>query len=104
MARHRWVQINGKLVPVGENFIQEGQEPPKYHILGDKNYEGMASPIDGSDISSRTKHRTYMKDNNLAITDDFKGQWQKQREQAVAGVDPTRKQSLVDAVNKHYRR
>ena len=32
---------------------------------------------DGTDIGSRTKRREYMRANNLADTDDFKGTWEK---------------------------
>lgn len=102
--RQRWVQIDGKLVPVGQDYEQPDASQPGVFIIGDKNYEGLRSPIDGADISTKTKHRTYMKDKNLAIADDFKGVWKKAAEDRVAGKDPTRKQAVIDAVNKHYRR
>lgn len=48
-------------------------------LAGDRHYEGMRAS-DGTDISSRTKHREYMRRNGLTTADDFKGQW-KQAEQ-----------------------
>ena len=56
-------------------------------LAGDRHYDGMQAP-DGSDISSRTKHREYMKRNNLTTVDDFKGTWaaaEKQRDQYRTG-------------------
>jgi hypothetical protein len=49
-------------------------------LWGDRSYDGMRA-TDGTDISSRTKHREYMKANNLTTVDDFKGTWAKAQEQ-----------------------
>lgn len=43
-------------------------------LAGDRYYDGLRAP-DGSDISSRTKHREYMKRNGLTVADDYKGEW-----------------------------
>jgi hypothetical protein len=43
---------------------------------------------DGTDISSRTKQRNYMKANGLAMSEDFKEHWkqaEKQREAVLSG-------------------
>lgn len=45
-------------------------------LAGDRHYEGMRA-LDGTDISSRTKHREYMKRNGLTTADDFKETWSK---------------------------
>lgn len=52
-------------------------------LAGDRHYDGLRAP-DGTDISTRTKHREYMKANNLTLTDDFKGTWNKQLKDRVA--------------------
>ena len=39
-------------------------------LAGDRHYDGMRAP-DGTDISSRTKHREYMRRTGLAMADDF---------------------------------
>ena len=39
-------------------------------------YDGVRA-TDGTDISSKRKRREWMKENNLADTDDFKGTWAK---------------------------
>lgn len=48
----------------------------RLNVLGDRHYDGLRAP-DGTDISTRTKHREYMKRNNLTTMDDFQGSWAK---------------------------
>lgn len=48
-------------------------------LWGDRHYEGMRA-TDGTDISSRSKHRAYMKANNLTTADDFTDSWAKAKE------------------------
>jgi hypothetical protein len=43
-------------------------------LWGDRSYDGLRAP-DGSDISSRSKHKAYMKATGLTTSDDFKGEW-----------------------------
>jgi len=52
-------------------------------LWNDRSYDGLRA-TDGADISSRSKHREYMKANNLTTMDDFTGVYaeaQKRREQ-----------------------
>jgi hypothetical protein len=61
-------------------------------LAGDRHYDGMQAP-DGSDISTRSKHREFMKRTGLTTTDDFKGEWataQKQREERRQGIHEDR--------------
>ena len=46
-------------------------------LAGDRHYENMQAS-DGTDISSRTKHREYMKRNGLTTTDDYTKTWAKE--------------------------
>jgi len=46
-------------------------------LAGDRHYDGMQA-TDGTDISSRTKHRRYMKERGLTTVDDFKETWKKE--------------------------
>lgn len=48
-------------------------------IMGDQHYDGMQA-TDGTDISTRSKHREYMRRNGLATFDDYKETFQKQQE------------------------
>ena len=82
MSRRRWVQDRqtGELIEVGADYESERRGPTLDSSLwGDRHYDGMRAP-DGSDISSRAKHRAYMKSTGLATTDDFKGSWAKAQE------------------------
>jgi hypothetical protein len=45
-------------------------------LAGDRSYDGLRAQ-DGTDISSRSKQREYMKRNGLASPDDFKETWAK---------------------------
>ncbi len=45
-------------------------------LAGDRHYEGLRAP-DGTDISTRTKHREYMKRNGLTTADDFTETWKR---------------------------
>lgn len=84
MTRRRYIQDRrtGELIEVTEDYT-----PPlrvdSGALWNDRSYEGLRA-TDGTDISSRTKHREYMRANNLTTVDDFKDTWakaQQQREQ-----------------------
>jgi predicted nucleic acid-binding Zn ribbon protein len=69
---------------------------------GDRHYDGLRA-TDGTDISSRSKHREYMRANNLTTADDFSQTWAKQAEQraaALAGNDASRAQDVRAAVER----
>ena len=79
MSRRRYVQIKGELVEITDDY------QPQHHndsgaLWGDRSYDGLRA-TDGTDISTRAKHREYMKLNNLATVDDFKETWSKAQEQ-----------------------
>ena len=107
MARRRLVQIDGKLVPVGDDFVQL-PDSPAYFIAGDKNYHGLTVPGTNEDISTRTKHREYMKRTGVALVDDFKGEFAKAAKERAAffteGRDPNRVHDVIQAVDQHTRR
>lgn len=52
-------------------------------LAGDRHYDGLRAP-DGTDISSRTKHRQYMKDQGVTVYDDFKGTFKKAEQERNA--------------------
>jgi len=49
-------------------------------LAGDRHYEGLRGP-NGEDISSRTKHREFMKATGLTTHDDFAGEFRKKEAQ-----------------------
>lgn len=57
-------------------------------LAGDRHYDGLRAS-DGRDISSRSKHRAYMREKGLTTADDFKDTWakaQKERDVLRAGT------------------
>ena len=58
--------------------ITQDSEPNRLRgdaaLWGDRSYDGLRAP-DGSDISSRSKHKAYMKATGLTTSDDFKNTW-----------------------------
>lgn len=56
-------------------------------LAGDRHYDGLRGP-NGEDLSSRSKHREFMKRTGLTTFDDFKGHFdakQKEREALRTG-------------------
>lgn len=49
-------------------------------LAGDRHYDGLRAS-DGSDISSRTKHREYMKRTGLTSSSDYTETWKKQADE-----------------------
>jgi len=65
----------------GVEVFEKGTEPPSEMALhnalaGDRHYDGQRA-TDGTDISTRSKHREYMKKNGLTTVDDYKQTWAK---------------------------
>jgi hypothetical protein len=74
--RRRWVQIDGQLVEVDQDYVPESMTGARDSgaLWNDRSYDGMRA-TDGADISSRTKHREYMRINGLTTADDYKDTW-----------------------------
>jgi len=79
MTRRRYVQIKGELVEITDDYQPE-RHNDSGALWGDRSYDGLRA-TDGTDISTRAKHREYMKLNNLTTVDDFKETWSKAQEQ-----------------------
>lgn len=81
MTRRRYIQDRhtGELIEVTSDY-QAPLRNDAGALWGDRHYDG-ARASDGSDISTRSKHREYMKLNNVTTVDDFKDTWAKAREQ-----------------------
>ncbi len=75
---------------VSEDFV--GERRDGNHRSEEEVY-GKVQATDGTDLSTRRRHREYMARNGLTIADDYKGEWEKAakvREQAAtpgAGYD-----------------
>lgn len=71
-------------------------------LAGDRHYDGLRA-TDGTDISSRAKHRQYMKAKGLTTADDFTETWKKaaaERAARMAGEDKTRAADVAAAMTK----
>lgn len=73
-------------------------------LAGDRHYDGLVAP-DGTDISTRTKHRQYMRDNNVTMAEDFKETWAKaeeERKKLRTGTfeDPHLRNTITEQVTK----
>jgi hypothetical protein len=77
MPRRRfvWSPEDDRLVEVTPDYEQAPREA-RNTLTSDAIYDGLRA-TDGSDISTRTKHREYMRRNGLTTADDFTGEWAK---------------------------
>lgn len=83
MTRRRYIQdrTTHELIEVTPDYVGETRDGARNAGLlwNDRDYDGLRA-TDGSDISSRTKHREYMKRTGLTTVDDFSQSWAKARE------------------------
>lgn len=84
MTRRRFVQDPDTLELVE---ITADRDPGRHKgdaaLWGDRGYDGMAT-TDGIDISSRSKHRQYLKQHGLATFDDYKGEFARRESEREA--------------------
>jgi hypothetical protein len=66
----------GELIPK-EEYVPKRELNPHHLVMGDRHYDGLKA-TDGTDISTRTKHRQYMKMHNLTTMDDFQPIWDRE--------------------------
>lgn len=85
MAKRRfvWSPELKRLVEVGVDYEQPNRQSLDGALWNDRSYDGLQA-TDGTDISSRTKHREYMKKNGLTTMDDFKQTWDKAAQERAA--------------------
>ena len=82
--------------------MQRRIEPAALALVSEAHYQGLRA-LDGSDISSRAKHRAYMRERGLTTADDFRETWAKQereRAERMQGEDATRTGDIVRAIDK----
>lgn len=79
MTKRRWVQDSqtGELIEVTADYLPKMQADAGA-LWGDRHYDGLQAS-DGTDISSRSKQRDYMRNNNLTTADDYKDSWVQSR-------------------------
>ena len=75
---------------------------PELAMISERHYDGMRA-TDGTDISTRAKHREYMKRHNLTTMDDFRETWKRdaaERQGRLEGLDPQRKADIAEAFTR----
>lgn len=87
-ARGRFVYTSGgtpleEPVAVDGDWTQPDSGPAR---RSEEEVYGRITATDGADLSTRTRHREYMKANNLTIADDFKETWKRaEKERTTPG-------------------
>jgi hypothetical protein len=83
MTRRRYIQdpVTFELVEVTPDYVPEPRDAAKNRgaLWNDREYDGLRA-TDGTDISSRTKQREYMKAKGLTTVDDFSSTWARAKE------------------------
>jgi hypothetical protein len=107
MTRRRWIQDRhtGELIEVTADHQAE-LRTDSGALWGDRSYDGLKAP-DGTDISSRSKHREYMKATGLTTADDFKQTWAKaqvERERAYTQGGSFSKADIERAIHQVQNR
>lgn len=104
MTRRRYIQdpVTFELIEVTQDYSAPVRESAKNHgaLWNDRHYDG-GKATDGTDISTRSKHREYMKRNNLTTIDDFKDTWanaQKARENFYTQGGSIRREDVERAI------
>lgn len=86
-----------------DSFVEPDRRNGEKVMWGDSSeYAGLRT-TDGQDISTRTRHREYMRRTGLTTVDDFQGEFakaQQRRNDIAAGIDPNRKRDIRRAIEK----
>ena len=103
MTRRRYIQDPKtlELIEVSADYVPD-MTPDSGALWGDRHYDGLRA-TDGTDISTRTKQREYMRRRGLADAGDFKGEWNQaatRRADFFEGRDPTRKGDVCRAISQ----
>lgn len=84
--RYRYDEVTKAIVEVGAVH----SPAPRVHILTDSPYAGLRA-TDGTVLDTRKKHREYMKENGLALYEDYKETFEKAveaRDKEAMGFTP----------------
>lgn len=112
-VRGRWIQhpVTGELIPESQ-YVRPRIDEAVNHVVIDRHYWNTASHLDGRDISTRKRHREYMKEKGLTTMDDFTNTWaqaEKERQKVREGdFDHRERRELIGKleyeVSKNARR
>jgi hypothetical protein len=83
--RYRWDPEKGCCVPVDADFVGERRDNG---LKSEEEVYGHIQATDGTDLSTRRRHREYMREKGLTVADDFKGVWAKAEPEMKKAVTP----------------
>jgi hypothetical protein len=96
-------------IEVTDDYVPPPRTVTDAALWNDRSYDGMRA-TDGTPINSRTKHREYMKANDLTTADDYKGEWAQARKQRDAyftgqsGAGAVRREDVARAIAQLERK
>lgn len=107
MTRRKWIYDEElrEMVEVTQGYSPKRRDEALNHLgglWGDRHYDGLAA-TDGTDISSRKKHREYMKRHGLTTADDYQTSWAKAkeaRERYMQRGGSVSKRDIAEAIHK----
>lgn len=108
MTRRRFVYTEGgrplpKPYEVGAEWRNQGHEGG--HKSEAEVFGNLQAP-DGTDISTRKRHREYMQRNGLTLTEDYREKWQKDAQERARyfteGGGPNEKKARRESIEKAY--
>lgn len=70
----RKVPRGGRLVEVTPDYVGERRDNG---LKSEEEVYGHLQATDGTDLSTRRRHKDYMRDKGLTVADDFKQTWEK---------------------------
>lgn len=103
--RYRYDAETGEMVEITPDHVEPRKRGALNHLgglWGDRHYDGMRA-TDGADISSRKKHRDYMRKTGYTTADDFKSEWaraKKEREHYMQHGGSVRRQDVAAAIER----
>lgn len=88
------------LVEVGQDWSDAPRSTGDWHKF---QYDNCRSPIDGTDISSRTKLKEHLKQHDATLTHEYKGIWEKaakRRAEIAAGGNEADRRKRRDDIGR----
>jgi len=99
MSLGEYVQNPPAFVCCNDVMERHFDSAPGLGSVSDRHYDGLRA-TDGTDISSRAKHREYMRRNNLTTIDDFTQTWANAAKARLENRDPQRREDVERAIHK----
>jgi hypothetical protein len=96
--RYRYDPDLKAVVEIGADWVDPTAAGPLCRSE-EEVYGKLGRATDGTDISTKRRHRQYCKDNNVTVSEDFKGVWAKAEEHrakvSVGDFDHERRRDTI---------